>query len=82
MVRNTVKNAILDLYILLKNALKIQKIPFHSPKIQKFSGGAYPRYLLEFFPASPTAERTTVRCHHGNFNYVVPLGNDNSTPLG
>ena len=37
MVRNTVKNAILDLYILLKSTLKMQKTPFQSPKIEKFS---------------------------------------------
>ena len=33
MVRNTVKNAVLDLYILLKSALKMQEIPFQRPKI-------------------------------------------------
>ena len=40
MVRNTVKNAILDLYILPKSALKMLEISFQSPKIQKFSGRA------------------------------------------
>ena len=33
MVRNTVKNTILDLHILLESALKMQEIPFQTPKI-------------------------------------------------
>ena len=48
MVRNTVKNAILDLHILLKIALKMQEIPFQSAKIETFSGRASPLTALEF----------------------------------
>ena len=32
------ENVILDLYILLKIALKMQEMPFQRPKIQTFSG--------------------------------------------
>ena len=44
MVRNTVKNAILDLYILLK----MQEIPFQSLKLEKVSGKACARTAIEF----------------------------------
>ena len=36
--RYTVKNGISNLYILLKNALKMQGMPFQRPKFQKFPG--------------------------------------------
>ena len=45
MVRNTVKNAILDLHILLKSVLKMQEIPFQTPKM--FREG-FPLIALEF----------------------------------
>ena len=75
MVRNTVKNAVLDVYILLKSALKMQKIQFQNPKIEIFSGKACSRI-------SPMADYVATRCPaFGNFNYVarLPLGNDNVT---
>ena len=48
MVRNTVKNAVLDLYILLKSALKMQEMPFLSPQIEKFPRKACSRTAIEF----------------------------------
>ena len=40
--RYTVKNGISNLYILLKSALKMQKMPFRRPKFKKISGGHTP----------------------------------------
>ena len=48
MARNTVKNAILGLHLLLKSASKMREIPFQTRKIQTFSERTYPRTALEF----------------------------------
>ena len=74
-MRNNVKNASLDLYILLKSAFKMQKIPFHIPKIQKCSWRAPPGPLLAF---SVFGHGWRCNWHRrcpalGNFNYVAPL---------
>ena len=47
LTRYTVKNGILNLYSLLKSALKMQEMPFQRPKFQNISGGACPRFPLE-----------------------------------
>ena len=78
MVRNTVKNAILDLHISCsKVPSKCRKYRFRLPKFKNFPGGHTPRNALEFsdFYQCPVL---------GNFNYVAtppPLANDNATPL-
>ena len=38
LTRYTVRNGISNLYILLKSALKMQEMPFQTPKFQKSSG--------------------------------------------
>ena len=48
MVRNSVNNAVLDLFILLKSAPKTQEIQFQSPKIEIFSGKACSRTAIYF----------------------------------
>ena len=66
MVRNTVQNTVLDLYISLKSALKIQEI-----QKSKFSRDDMPPNRPRILGLRP-----------GNFNYVAPpMGNDNATPL-
>ena len=55
LTRYTVKNGISNLYILLKSALKMQKMPFQRPKFQKISGGECPQtpYNCVITMASP-----------------------------
>ena len=77
-MRNIVKNAVLDVYILLKSALKMQEIQFQSPQNWDiFRKGMLPDRHIIF-----VADYVAIRCPaFGNFNYVArpPLGNDNVT---
>ena len=45
--RYTVKNGISNLYILLTSVLKMQEMPFQTPKFQKIFGGPCPQTPLE-----------------------------------